>query len=152
MKKVSEGLIKEVLQEARESSRKRAMHNLHEPDDTLQRMVNAGLADTYIPPHKHEDPDKLEIFIILKGKVGVIVFDDNGDVKEAIVLGEENKIFEVPARTWHCFVVLSEEAVLFEIIEGKYDAKTHKKFASWAPEENSEGAREYLEKLKNKFS
>lgn len=150
IKKVDKNLIKATLQKARESPRKRAVYCLHKPDEILQRMINAGLEDTYVRPHKHENPDKLELFFILKGKVGVIIFDDKGDIKDSVVLSEDGtKVAEIPLRAWHSFIILSKEAVLFEIIMGRYDPKTHKEFAPWAPEENSEESEEYLEKLKS---
>jgi cupin fold WbuC family metalloprotein len=114
-------------------------------------MINAVLSDSYLRPHKHENPDKLEIFSILKGVAAILIFDDSGKIIECVKLEEngKTKIVETPPRTWHTFVVLSPEAVLYEIIEGKYNANTNKKFASWAPdEENLEEAKKYLNKLK----
>ena len=49
--------------------------------------------------------------------------------------------------------MLSPEAVFFELVEGKYDPKTHKDFAPWAPpEENKEEAKKYLQNLKEQIN
>jgi hypothetical protein len=41
--------------------------------------------------------------------------------------------------------VLSEEAVLYEVIDGHFDPGTHKRFATWAPSEaDAEAAQAYL--------
>jgi cupin fold WbuC family metalloprotein len=147
-------LIGEVLERARNSARKRDLYCLHEKNDTLMRMINAGLSDTYVQPHKHENPDKLELFLILKGAAAVLTFDDKGNIKDHAILDENGKTkgFEIPPRTWHCFVILSKEAALYELVEGRYDQKTHKKFAPWAPaEENKEESRKYLDKLKSQI-
>lgn len=150
VKKIDLSLIKNTLQKARESGRKRAIHCLHNPEERVQRMVNACLYDTYITPHKHENPDKLEIFSILKGIVAILIFDDNGDILDSVILDENGstRIVEIPPKTWHSFVVLSSEAVLYEVIDGKYDPKTHKKFAPWAlKEEGIEENKKYLGRI-----
>ncbi len=151
LKKVDNTIIEDTLQKAKESERKRAIYCIHEKEDYFQRMINAVLYDTYLVPHKHENPDKLEIFLILKGRIAVLIFDDKGEIKEKIILDEkETRLVEIPPRTWHSFVVLTPEAVLYEVIEGKYDEKTHKKFAEWAPKEQDEEAQKYLKKLREK--
>lgn len=152
IKKIDKLIIEKTLQEARKSPRRRAIYCFHNSEDTLQRMINAGLSNTYARPHKHENPDKLEIFVILKGKVAIILFDDTGKIIYNIILEDkgQNKAFEIPPKVWHSFIILSNEAVLYEVIEGKYDPKTHKNFAEWAPaEENIEESKKYLEEMKN---
>ena len=65
---------------------------------------------------------------------------------------EEGKLdfIEVPAFTWHTYVMLSDEVIIYETMEGIYDIDTWKKMASWAPKENSLDASKYLEMLKCK--
>ncbi|HKP94790.1 MAG TPA: WbuC family cupin fold metalloprotein [Fibrobacteria bacterium] len=149
-------LAEEVLGRARVSPRLRANHCFHRPADRLQRMVNAALRGSYFAPHRHKDPDKLEIFTILTGRVMVITFDDSGGILDRAVLsrdagaagGPESWQVEIPPGTWHTLAVLSPEAVLYEVIDGSYDAKTHKRFAPWAPpESDQEAARAYLAEL-----
>jgi len=144
-------LIEETLKKARGSPRRRAIYCFHGPGETLQRMINAGLADTYARPHKHEDPDKLEIFLILHGKVGILFFGDEGDITEKTVLDDAgpNYAAEIPPRTWHSFIILSPEAAVYELIEGRFNPKTHKNYAPWAPaEEDEAAATDYLLSLK----
>lgn len=154
LKKLDISLIEKILQKARESPRKRAIYCFHNSDENLQRMINAGLSDTYVQPHKHENPDKLEIFSILKGIVSILIFDDNGKIIDSVTLDENGhvKLVEIQPKTWHTFVILSDEAALYEIIEGKYDSKIHKNLAPWAPEENFEEAKIFLKELKNKLN
>jgi len=146
-------LMESTLARARVSPRRRANHCFHAPEERLQRMVNAALAGSYFQPHRHQDPDKLEIFTILAGRVLAITFDDAGMVDEAALLSadpEERtpgavRQVEIPPGTWHTLAVLSPEAVLYEVIDGHFDAKTHKRFAPWAPAEaDSEAAQAYL--------
>jgi len=154
MQKIDNQLIEEILKKARASPRKRALHCLHKPDSNIQIMINACLQDTYVTPHKHENPDKKEIFCVLRGKGAIIIFDDSGKIKEKTILEEGGtvKAAVIPPRTWHSLVILSPEAVFFELLEGRYDPQTHKQFAPWAPtEENKEEAKKYLQKLKEQI-
>jgi cupin fold WbuC family metalloprotein len=151
--KLDQDLIRSVLDRARNSPRRRANHCFHDPADRLQRMVNAGLRGTYFAPHRHKDPDKLEIFTVLTGRVLVLTFDDAGAILDHAILSREGADagasgtwqVEIPPGTWHALVILSPEAVLYEVIDGYFDAKTHKRFAPWAPSEaDPEAARLYL--------
>lgn len=150
------GLVESVLAKARLSPRRRANHCFHGPADRLQRMINAALRGSYFAPHRHKDPDKLEIFTILSGRVIVITFDDEGGIRDHAVLSRqdggavetETWQVEIPAGTWHTLAVLSDEAVLYEVIDGHFDPATHKRFAPWAPSEgNPEAAQAYLRDL-----
>ncbi|MCD6090895.1 MAG: WbuC family cupin fold metalloprotein, partial [Bacteroidales bacterium] len=70
MIKINEAFISVVSQKAKESPRKRINFNFHKEDTaTLQRMLNAMEPGTYIRPHKHENPDKVEAFFALRGRI-----------------------------------------------------------------------------------
>ena len=146
------GLVEATLARARQSPRRRANHCFHAPGDRLQRMVNAALRGSYFQPHLHRDPDKLEIFTILAGRVLVFIFDDAGKPSDVALLsaqpeagGNAASQVEIPPGAWHTLAVLSEEAVLYEVIDGYFDPATHKRFAPWAPSEaDVEGAQAYL--------
>lgn len=147
IQKIDNDIIEATLDKARASPRKRAMHCFHRPDDRLQRMLNCGIRGTYVPPHMHKS--KLEIFSILKGRVGICIFDDKGTVKEKLVLDQDGPLYagEIAQGVLHCFIILSEEAAMFELIDGHYDADTHKSFPDWAPQEGDPAAEGYQKKL-----
>jgi hypothetical protein len=59
---------------------------------------------------------------------------------------------EIPPGAWHTLAILSPEAVLYEVIDGYFDPKTHKRFAPWAPSEaNPAAAQEYLGDLLKRY-
>jgi cupin fold WbuC family metalloprotein len=150
IKIVNDQVLADLSAEASTRSRLRKNLNLHEFDgDTLQRMLNAFEPGTYVCPHKHENPDKRELFILMKGKIRIVVFDDQGKVAQSILLDKTKGNFavEIPPRTWHTVISHEKGSVAFEIKDGPYDEKTDKVFAPWAPPENHPGAVEYLEKL-----
>lgn len=137
--------IDDLIFQAKNSKRKRTIFRLHEHHEPVQRMVNAMIPGTYIPPHKHENPDKVELFSILKGSVAVLQFSNTGSLEVVIRLEAKGntKIVDIPPRTYHTLIPL-EPSALLEIIQGPYDADTHKRLASWAPDENNRKANDYL--------
>ena len=112
-------------------------------------MLNAIEPSTYVRPHKHENPDKVEAFVILKGKVLIVEFDDSGNIRASIVLSLNDGVYgvEIPPRTWHTIVSLEPETVVYEVKEGPYSPIDDKDFASWAPNENSKECDSYIKDL-----
>lgn len=150
MIKITEDFIKGISDKAKASSRGRTNYNFHKSyDEIVQRMLNAAEPGTYIQPHKHENPDKTEVFIILKGSVAVIEYDENGKVTDHIILDTERgaRAVELPPRKWHSFIALKPGSVLYEVKEGPYDKDADKRFAPWAPPEGSEEAKEFNKKI-----
>jgi cupin fold WbuC family metalloprotein len=151
MIKVTSHLLANLSDLAKESQRKRKNHNFHTTDsDPLQRMLNALESSTYVQPHKHVDPDKRETFIVLKGKIAVIEFDDKGIITDKIILCNElgNYCAEIITGSWHTVISFEDNSVYYELKDGPYSEGTDKVFASWAPAEESQEAVKYLEKLK----
>ena len=140
MQKITLELISQVADQAKSSPRKRMHHNFHKAsDDKIQRLLNVCLADTYIRPHRHKDPDKDEVFIILKGRIMIVEFDDSGRVRETFILDAQkgNLGVEIPARAWHTFICLEDGSCVYEVKEGPYSLLTDKDFAPWAPAEET---------------
>lgn len=148
---VDDKLLERIVSEAKKSPRKRAIYRFHEHPDLVQRMINAIEPESYIPPHKHQNPDKPEVFLILKGKVAIVFFDDGGQVVQTEVLDENGPVYgvDIAPGTWHMPVSLKEDSVVFEVTQGPYEEATHKKFAPWAPaEENRQAGQKYLQQVK----
>ena len=86
---------------------------------------------------------------LIKGSFALLIFDSKGNITESIKLEEGKKEFiAVPAFTWHTYIMLSNEVVIYETMEGFYEPNTWKKLASWAPEESSHDSLSYLKSLK----
>ncbi|MDD3875878.1 MAG: WbuC family cupin fold metalloprotein [Bacteroidales bacterium] len=151
---IDKSLIDVVSEKAKIASRKRMNHNFHvQEDDVIQRLLNAMEPDTYVRPHKHENPDKREVFIILKGMIAIVIFNDVGKVTEKIIMNRKSGVYgvEIPARKWHTLVSLETGSVLYEIKDGPYNAMNDKIFADWAPDEGSEDAKAFLKNIIEKI-
>lgn len=132
------------------SPRRRNNHNFHlDYSDPLQRLLNAMEPLSYIRPHKHENPDKREVFLALRGRMLVAEFDADGAISDHVVLDPSEGVFgaEIPGRTYHTIVSLEPGSVAYELKDGPYDPADDKNFAPWAPVEGSPAALEYLADL-----
>ncbi len=147
---INKNLLDSVSSEASSVPRKRKNFNFHkEYSDTLQRLLNAMEPMSYIQPHKHQDPDKREVFIALRGRILVVEFDENGGISDHIILDPLKGVYgaEIPERTFHTIVSLEDGSVAYEVKDGPYSPIDDKNFAGWAPREGSPHASSYLEAL-----
>lgn len=121
------------------SLRKRKNVNVHpQLDDTIQRFFNCLEPETYVRPHRHA-PGKFELFVLLSGAAGVLLFDQQGGVTEKHLLAPEAAVaVEIPGGALHTVVALAPHTVLFEVKPGPYEPLTDKDFAPWAPAEGDE--------------
>lgn len=150
MIKINQELISEQEKKASESPRKRAMHIFHKTmDDLLQRMINTMQPGTYLRPHKHEGPDKREVFIVLTGKFVVIEFDNGGNIRDHMILDPSTKQFaaEIDARTFHSVICLEPNSTAYELKDGPFNPIDDKNFANWAPKEGEKNCNEYNRNL-----
>jgi cupin fold WbuC family metalloprotein len=155
MIKIDQELLNDMAEKSRGSKRKRINYNFHKtPDDPLQRLLNTMQPGTYLQPHKHENPDKREVFIALTGRFLALEFDEQGNITDSIVLDPAKGVYaaEVPARTYHSIICLEPDSVIYELKDGPYDPADDKNFASWAPKEGSEECDKYLNRILNELN
>jgi len=131
--------IKRARAAARGAERGRAIARFHEHDEAVQRMLNAVEPGSYVRPHRHENPDKTEVFVALEGRACICRWSDAGELLEALEITSAGprRGVEIPPRVWHSLVSLEPGTVLYETIEGPFSPTTHKVHADWAPEEGS---------------
>ena len=152
---IDRALIDRLLEQARRSPRLRKNFNFHDrAGHPCQRLINALLPDAYIQPHRHLDPNKEEMLLILRGSLGLVFFDDAGKVDRKLVIeeGGEHIAVNIPAGMFHTAVALHRGAVVFEAKAGPYEPHTTQEKAGFAPDENAPHAAAYLERLKRLFT
>lgn len=155
MKIVDTALLEKLSEEAKHTDRLRKNYNLHqEESDPLQRMLNALEPNTYIRPHKHENPDKRELFIPVIGSFSLVTFDDWGEIQSVVTLSNHSsqRIAEIEPGIWHTIICNEPSTVYFEIKDGPYNVDNDKNFAPWAPAEFSEETISYLTQLRLRIS
>lgn len=83
-------------------------------------MLNAVEPETVVPKHRH--PTKDESFVVLRGKVKVSTYNDDGSVIESVVLCQEDGRYgvDIPKNVWHNLESLAPNSVIFECKEGPF--------------------------------
>jgi len=140
---------------AQASPRRRKNRNFHPADDfPAHRLLNAIEPDSYIAPHRHLDPCKDETMIVLRGALGLVIFDDAGVVARNALLqaGGVCRGVDIPHGTWHTLVALESGTVFLEAKAGPYLPLVPAERAAWAPAEGEVAAADYLGKLRALFS
>ncbi|MCK9380092.1 MAG: WbuC family cupin fold metalloprotein [Sulfuritalea sp.] len=151
IKLIDQALLDELCAEAAASPRRRKNRNFHPYDDhPAHRLLNAMQPDSYIAPHRHLDPNKDETFVVLRGLLGLLLFDDAGGVVRAVTVGAGGAALgvDIPHGTWHTAVALEPDTVFLEAKSGPYLPFTAEEKAPWAPAENTPEAVPYVATLK----
>tara|TARA_Y100000590_G_C15467492_1_gene918867 strand:- start:162 stop:662 length:501 start_codon:yes stop_codon:yes gene_type:complete len=80
------------------------------------------------PPHKHLK--KGETYHMILGKMGCLLFNNNGKVKKMCVL-KKGDIFRVPKNTYHTMLPISKYVIYHESKIGPFLKKTDSIFPKW---------------------
>jgi cupin fold WbuC family metalloprotein len=136
MKIVTTETMAKLLAHAAITPRKRVNLNLHaELSDPINRFLNAGVAGTYVRPHRHR-VGKWELLNVLQGRLDVVIFTSNGEVENRLALGPKGpSLIEIQGGEWHSIVFHAPAAVVLEVKPGPYEPHLDKEFAEWAPME-----------------
>lgn len=147
-------LLDQTTKNAKSAERKRINFNFHQPQDTLQRFLNAIEPDSYIRPHRHTNPLREEIFLVLRGTGAVIIFDDDGEVEKINLLDQNLGYWgvDIPGGPYHAIVSCETGSVFYELKEGPYNPNTAKEFAPWSPPEDTPEAKEFLSNLQKSIA
>ena len=155
MKIINDKLLDETREKALQSPRLRMNYNFHPTlDDPINRLINVMEPDTYLRPHRHKNPDKIEIFLILRGRVALFLFDDQGTVTDYQILDPKIGVYggEIPADVWHTLLVLEAGSTVYEVKQGPFTPLSPENIALWSPApDDTEGVKQFLKKLKSQF-
>jgi len=135
-----------LSEKATAAARRRTHLNVHaSADANVQRLFIATEPDSYMRPHRHPEEHKWEFFVVLRGRLDLLVFEDTGELRQRIALSPDaTPAVEIAPRTFHAYVCMQPGTVALEIKEGAYIPTPEHEFAPWAPPERSEGAPAYL--------
>lgn len=151
-----DGSVLDALsEEARRRPRRRANANLHASDAPVHRLLNAIEPGSYVRPHRHLAPPKDETVVVVRGALGLVLFDGDGRVSAARLLrAGPGAAFgvDLPAGTVHSFVALEPGTVFFEAKAGPYVAPSGDDVAPWAPAEGDPAAAAFEASLRALFA
>ena len=148
-----DALFARVAAEARLSPRRRMNYNFHRStDDAVNRLLNAMHRGSYLPVHRHLSPSRSESCVVLRGSVGVTIYDDAGGVVTRRRVSADGPCcgFDIEAGVWHG--LLEDDTVLFEVKRGPYAPITADNLAPWTPDaEDRQAVAEFINELETEF-
>lgn len=121
MKIIDTTLLDKITAQANESPRLRMNYNFHQSlEDKCHRFLNAVEPGTVVPIHKH--PTKDESFVLLRGRVRVTTHNDDGSIKDSVILNPQEGLYgvDIPKGVWHKVESLESGSVFFECKEGPF--------------------------------
>lgn len=148
---IDQALLDTLSLEAKLSPRRRKNRNFHGSDaDLAHRLLNAIEPGSYVVPHRHLDPGKDETMIVLRGKLGVLFFDDAGQLTQSAVLAADGAScgVTIPHGVYHTVFACQPGTVFFEAKAGPYRPLGAAERAPWAPGEGAPEAEAYARSLR----
>jgi cupin fold WbuC family metalloprotein len=150
LKRIDQEMFAALSAAAQTAVRLRKHHNFHTSyADPSQRMLVAIEPGSYVRPHRHLATPKPEAFLVLQGRLALTTFNDDGSVREAVVLGpgEATLGVDLPAGIWHTVVCLATGTIFYETKPGPFCPTPEQDLAPWAPAEGSDQVAAYLRAL-----
>ena len=155
MKIVTKSILAQLSDDARQNARLRKNYNIHLSDDaSCHRLFNAIEPHSYIRPHCHLDIEKDETFVLMSGRLGIVVFTGNGAVVETVELSAAagNVAADIAHGVFHTAVALEPGTVFFEAKAGPYRQLSVEEVAVWAPSDDDESlVQGFLANLRSLF-
>lgn len=114
-------MLDDLTAQAKASPRLRKNLNFHHSlDEKCHRFLNAMEPGTVVPVHHH--PTKDESFVLLRGKVKVKTYNDDGTLLDFVTLSQTEGRFgvNIAKGVWHTVECLESGTVLFECKEGLF--------------------------------
>lgn len=102
--------------------------------DKVHEMIIYHEKNYYVRPHKH--PGRSESAHIIKGKVDILIFNDEGKILEIVKLGDKTTkstfFYRLNCDYYHMFIIKSRYLIFHETSLGPFK-RNNIKFAKWSP-------------------
>lgn len=151
---IDQALLDTLSLEAKSSPRQRKNRNFHRHDtDPAHRLLNAIEPGSYVAPHRHADPSKDETMLVVRGQLGIVLFDAAGQIAQTVLLTAGGACcgIDIPHGSYHSVVACQPGTVFFEAKAGPYWPLSEAERAPWAPVEGDPAAAAYARRLARLF-
>ena len=147
MRLMDQALFDRLGVEALSRPRLRCNFNLHQEQDSVQRFLNVLQPGTYVRPHRHcreRLGEGFECFVVLQGAIGLLVFDEAGEIRQRETLHSLGPLrgVELSEGHFHSLVALEPASVMFELKQGPYQPLEDKDFHPGFPLEGTAEAQQ----------
>jgi cupin fold WbuC family metalloprotein len=128
--------LAECAAASEKSPRRRRHRNLHDTNDSIQRILRVLEPQTYMQPHRHLGEAPFRLFVLLRGRVGFVFFNENGMTESATLLHHEvgDYALEVPGDQYFSLVGLEPNSAMLEVREGPIQKDTRQHLAGFPDE------------------
>jgi cupin fold WbuC family metalloprotein len=139
-----------LINSASQNERKRIRLCAHKHEtDRLHEMIIVHGKEAYVRPHKHLN--KTESMFIIQGAMDFVIFDENGNVKQVISMGEyasgQEFFFRSDLPIYHTLLIRSPMLTFLETTNGPFN-RADTIFAPWSPDGNDPSeVKHYLSEL-----
>lgn len=144
---------RELLDELKRVAESRGRQNvrlcLHDSPQALAHdMIIVEHPGRYYRPHKHRA--KGESYHLIEGSMGILIFDEQGQIIDACVLGSEGAVvYRVGADMYHAVFPLSERVVYHEAKPGPFLGEGDSVYPEWAPDgRDAQAVAEYTKRVR----
>ena len=146
--------LEELKRLALQNPRQRVRLCTHRtPNDALHEMFIVHMRDCYVRPHKHVG--KSESMTVLEGSVDMVLFDEDGSIRDVIPMGApgSGRIFyqRLSDPIYHMLIIRSEFLVFHESTEGPF-LRENTVFPDWAPADQGSASAEFADNIKKLIS
>ncbi len=155
IRRLGPAFLDDLVALAASSPRLRLHANLHASyEEPCQRLFNAIGVDSYIRPHRHLVDSKTETLLAVRGRMTLVLFNEQGRVVQAVPFGTGpsdegcDAGVEISPGTWHTVLADLPGAVLFEVKAGPFKQQLAKEWAPWAPAEGTVEVAAYMAELR----
>jgi cupin fold WbuC family metalloprotein len=129
--------LEELKQQAILNQRQRIRLCTHNSSDNiLHEMFIIHTNECYVRPHKHIG--KAESMAVLEGEVDIVLFNDDGTIKNIVKMGDmySGKIFyyRIANPIYHMLLIRTKFLVFHEVTQGPF-LREQTIFPEWAPKE-----------------
>jgi cupin fold WbuC family metalloprotein len=134
---VSSSDLEELKLQAILNQRQRIRLCTHNSSDSLlHEMFIIHTNECYVRPHKHIG--KVESMAVLEGEVDIVLFNDDGTIKNIVKMGDmsSGKIFyyRIADPIYHMLLIRTKFLVFHEVTQGPF-LREQTIFPEWAPKE-----------------
>ena len=118
------------------------------PDDALHEMIIVHTRGCYVRPHKHLG--KSESMTVLEGIVDVVLFNEDGTIRDVVEMGEPGtgRAFyqRLSDPIYHMLLIRSDFLVFQETTGGPF-VRENTVFPAWAPADAGDAPAEFMKRI-----
>ena len=143
--------LQRLIDEAALDPMKKARLCVHSrPESPIHNMIIASHRSTYVGPHRHDHSSVF--YTMIQGAMRLIIFDEQGHVKEWYPLeaGQPDvpQFARIESGIWHAEVYMSEWSLFSESVLSPSGKENVLVPAPWGPGANEQAKQDFMDQMR----